>query len=86
MKLLSRVQLFATLRTVVHQAPQSMGFSRQEYWSGLPYPSPGDHLDLGTKPMSPSLADDSFPLSQQGNPNTSKIAIWLIDIHQIYLN
>ena len=41
-KSLSRVQLFATLWTVAHQAPPSMGFSRQEYWSGLPFPSPGD--------------------------------------------
>ena len=41
-ELLSRVWLFATLRTVAHQAPPSMGFSRQEYWSGLPFPSPGE--------------------------------------------
>ena len=41
-KLLSHVQLFATPRTVAYQAPPSMGFSRQEYWSGLPFPSPGD--------------------------------------------
>ena len=41
-KSLSRVQLFATRRTVVYQAPLSMGFSRQEYWSGLPFPSPAD--------------------------------------------
>ena len=41
-KLLSRVQLFATPRTVASQAPPSMGFSRQKYWSGLPFPSPGD--------------------------------------------
>ena len=40
-KLLSRVRLFATLWTVTHQAPPSMGFSRQEYWSGVPFPSPG---------------------------------------------
>ena len=41
-KSLSRVQLFATPWTVAHQAPLSMGFSRQEYWNGLPFPSPGD--------------------------------------------
>ena len=41
-KSLSRVRLFETLRTVAYQAPPSMGFSRQEYWSGLPFPSPGD--------------------------------------------
>ena len=41
-KLLSRVQLFATPWTVAYQAPRSMGFSKQEYWSGLPFPSPGN--------------------------------------------
>ena len=45
-KSLSRVWLFATPWTVAHQAPASMGFSRQEYWSGLPFPSPGDHSPL----------------------------------------
>ena len=47
MKLLSRVQLFATSWTVANQAPPSMGFSRQEYWSGLPFPSPEDLPDPG---------------------------------------
>ena len=55
MKSLRRVQLFVTLWTVAYQAPPSMGFSRQEYWSGLPFPSPGDLPDSGTKPGSPSL-------------------------------
>ena len=54
-KLLSRVQLFATPWTVAHQAPLSMGFSRQEYWSGLPFPSPGDLPDPGIEPRSPAL-------------------------------
>ena len=49
------VQLFATLWTVVHQASLSMGFSRQKYWSGLPYPPPGDILDSEIEPVSPSL-------------------------------
>ena len=48
-KSLSRVQLFATPWTVAHQAPPSMGFSNQEYWSGLPFPSPGDLPDPGIK-------------------------------------
>ena len=53
-KLLSRVQLFGTPGTVVtYQAPPSMGFSRQEYWSGLPFPSPGDLPDPGIEPGSP---------------------------------
>ena len=54
-KLLSRVQLFETLWTVAYQAPPSMGFSRQEYWSGLPFPSPGDLPDPGIEPTSPIL-------------------------------
>ena len=55
MKSLSRVRLFATPWTVAYQASQSMGFSRQEYWSGLPFPSPGDLPDLGIRPGSPAL-------------------------------
>ena len=47
--------------TVAHQAPPSMGFSRQEYWSGLPFPSPGDLPDPGIKPGSPALQADSLP-------------------------
>ena len=54
-KSLSRVRLSATLRTVAHQAPPSMGFSRHEYWSGLPFPSPGDLPDPGIEPGSPAL-------------------------------
>ena len=57
--MLSHVQLFATLWTVVCQAPVSMGSSRQEYWSGVLFPSPGDLLDPGAEPtflMSPALA------------------------------
>ena len=50
----------ATPWTVAHQAPLSMGFSRQEYWSGLPFPSPGDLLDPGIKPRSPALQADSL--------------------------
>ena len=49
----SRVQLFATLQPVACQAPLSMGFSRQEYWSGLPCPSPGDLPDPEIEPVSP---------------------------------
>ena len=54
-KLLSHVRLFAIPWTVAHQAPLPMGFSRQEYWSGLPFPSPGDLPDPGIKPRSPAL-------------------------------
>ena len=50
-----------TLWTEVHQAPLSMGFSRQEYWSGLPFPPPGDLPDLGIEPGSPAVQADSSP-------------------------
>ena len=50
-----------TLQTVAHQAPLSMGFSRQQYWSGLPLPSPEDLPNTGIKPSSPSLQADSLP-------------------------
>ena len=58
---LSRVRLFATPGTIAHQAPLSMGFSRQEYWCGLPYPPPEDLPDPGIKPRSPALQADSLP-------------------------
>ena len=60
-KLLSPVRLFVTPWTVAYQAPPSMGFSRQEYWSGLPFPSPGDLPDPGIEPRSPALRADSLP-------------------------
>ena len=60
MKLLCRVRLFATLWTVAYQAPLSMGFSRQEYWSGLPFPSPRDLPDPGIEPRSPALEADAL--------------------------
>ena len=52
---------------MAHQAPLSMGFPRQEYWSGLPFPSPGDLPDSGIKPASPAWQADSLPLSHQGS-------------------
>ena len=60
MKSLSCVQLSATSWTVVYQAPLSMGFSRQEYWSRLPFPSPGDLPNPGIEPGSPALQADSL--------------------------
>ena len=59
-----------TPRTAAHKAPPFKGFSRQEYWSGLPFPPPGDLPDTGIEPMSPSSAAwqvDSFPLSHLGS-------------------
>ena len=54
--------------TVAHQAPQSMDFSRQEYWSGLPFPSPGDLPDPGIEPRSPTLQADTLTSEPPGNP------------------
>ena len=62
--------LFVNPWTVACQAPLSMGFSRQIYWSGLPFPSPGDHPDPETEPKSPASHADSFALSHQGSPLT----------------
>ena len=59
-KWLSRVRLFATPWTVAYKAPLSMEFSRQEYWSALPFPSPGDLRDPGIKPRSPALQADAL--------------------------
>ena len=67
---LSHVQLFATLWIIAHQAPLSMGFSRQEYWSRLPFPSTGDLLHPGIKPVSPAspaLQADSLSLKPLGH-------------------
>ena len=61
MKRLSRAQLFVTLWTVACQAPPSIGFSRQEYWSGLPFPSPGCLPDPGTEPRPTALQADYLP-------------------------
>ena len=65
-KSLSRVRLFATPWTVAYQAPPSMGFSRQECWSGLPFPSPGDRPDPGITPWSPALQADALPSEPPG--------------------
>ena len=65
---LCRVWLFATVQTVAHQAPLSMEFSRQEYWSGLPFPSPEDFPNPGIEPWSPALQADSFRFELQGGP------------------
>ena len=67
-KSLSHVQLFGTPWTVAHQAPPSMEISRQEYWSGLPFPSPGELPDPGIELTSPTFQVDSLPLSYLGGP------------------
>ena len=63
-----RVELFATLWTVAHQAPPFMGFSRQEYWSGLPFPSPRDLSNPGIEPWSPALQADALFSEPPGRP------------------
>ena len=66
------VQLFATPWTGAHQAPQSMEFSRQEYWKRLPCPPPGDLPNLGiepTSPVSPAVQVNSLPLEPLGKPS-----------------
>ena len=67
----SHAQLFVTPWTVACQALQPKGFSRQEYWSGLPCPPPGDLPNPGTEPESPASSAsqaDSLPLNHQGGP------------------
>ena len=64
----SHVQLFVTPWSVARQAPLSMGFSRQEYWNGLPFPSSGDLPDPGIEPASPASQADSLPTELWGKP------------------
>ena len=65
-KSLSRVQLFATPWTIAYQTPPSMGFSRQEYWSGVPLPPPADLPDPGIEPRCATLQADALPSEPQG--------------------
>ena len=67
-KLLSLVPLFEILWILVYQAPPSIGFSRQEDWSGLPFPSPGDLPDPGIEPGSSALQADTLPSEPLGKP------------------
>ena len=70
---LSCVQLFVTPWTAAHQAPLFMGFSGQEYWTGLPCPLPGDLPNPGIEPRSPALQANSLPSEPRGKPFT-----WII--------
>ena len=63
---LSHVRLFVTPCTVAYQAPLSLGFSRQQYWSGLPFPSPEDLPNPGIEPGSPALQADALPSEPPG--------------------
>ena len=75
MKSLSHVRLFETPWTVAYQAPLFMGFSRQEYWSGLPFPSPGDLPDPGIKPRSPAMQADALLSEPPGKHVEGKIEL-----------
>ena len=77
-KSLSGVRFFVTPWTVAHQAPLSMVFSRQEYWSGLPCPPPGDLPDPGMGPRSPSLQANSLPSGPPGKPQRSYAVLCLV--------
>ena len=68
----SHVQIFVTPRTVAHQAPLSLGFSRQEHWSGLPFPSPGDLPDPGIEPWSPAFQANALTSEPPGKPSHKK--------------
>ena len=68
-----RVRLFVTPWTVANQAPLSMGFSRQEYWSGLPFPSPGDLPNPEIEPRCPTSQADSLPAEPQGKPKDTGV-------------
>ena len=93
-KSLSRVRLFATPWTGAYQGPPSMGFSRQEYWSGLPYPSPGDFPDPGIEPGSPTLQADALlseppgkPMFLKSNPSFALAAVFGLDTpHVVFPN
>ena len=64
---------FATPWTVARQLPLSMGFLRQEYWGGLPFPSPGDLPDLGIEPVSPAWQGDSLLIQPPRKPRTEHL-------------
>ena len=69
---------FVTPRTVAHRAPLSVGFSRQEYWTGLPFPSPGDLPDPGIEPVSPAWQADRFFTTEL--PRKPRKVIYLITL------
>ena len=77
---------FVTPRTVVHQAFLSMGFLRQEYWSGWPFPFPGDLPDSGIKPRSPALAGGFFTTEACGkSPPSNLMLVFVLFVYAIFL-
>ena len=81
---LSRAWLFAIPWTVAYKAPLSMEFSRQEYWSGLPFPSPGDLPGPGIEPRSPAFRADALPSGHQGSPNMCRYLSKFLFGNKIY--
>ena len=79
-KSLSRVRLSATPWTGAHQAPLSTGLSRLEYWSGLPFPSPGDFSNLEIEPRSPALRADSLPSEPPGKRSCGSVSLKTKDV------
>ena len=83
LKFLSRVLLFGTPRTIAYQVSLSMGFSRQEYRSGLPFPSPGDLPNAEIKPRSPTLQADTLPSEPPGKPKNVQTITQLHSSHTL---
>jgi len=84
----SRVRLYATVWTVAHQAPLSLGFSRQEYWSGLPCPPPGDLPNPGIKTaflMSPALAGSFFTTSTTREAHNGISSVKVLNCYAVHL-
>ena len=84
-KLLSCVRLFATPWDVAYQAPPSMAFSKQEYWSGLPFPSPGDLPNPGLESRSPALAGRFFPTELGGKHTWGVCFFFFIKLHELFV-
>ena len=82
-KSLSCVRLFVTPWAIAYQAPPSIGFSRQEYWSGLPFPSPGDLPDSGIEPRSPALQADALTSEPPVKP--SHVVKVIVNSKKLYL-
>ena len=85
-KSLSRVRLFVTPWTVAYQAPPSMGFSRQEYWSGVPFPSPGDLPDPGIEPGSPAFQAGALTSEPPGKPEKYVKSIYNLTYLSVIFN
>ena len=82
----SRAWLFATLQTVACQAPQSIRFSRQEYWSGLPFPSPGDLPDPGIQPMSLMSWSITLIISDENKTRPyCPVMDWMVSPQNLYV-